>query len=103
MPSDDSSADLRRMSAAELERLGKQALRDHLLAQAVVAHQKYAPLTSEKLAALLEDRECVRYPVRLVFEFGEMALHQFAQPGLDWRNRERDGRVLYLRPSLKDR
>ncbi len=95
--------DLRRMSAAELEKLGQDSLREHLLAQAVVAHHRHSPLTADRLELLLKDPECVRHPTRLVFEFGEMALHQFAQPDVDWRNAELDGRVLYLRPSLRDR
>lgn len=102
-PAADPLADLRRMSSAELEKLGQDSLRDHILAQAIVAHQKHGPLTTGKLDALLTDPECVRHPTRLVFEFGEMAMHQFAQPDVDWRNTERDGRVLYLRPLLRDR
>lgn len=98
-----STADLRRMTASELEQLGQQSLRDHLQAQALVAHQKHAPLTFDGLDAFLRDPDCLRYPTRLVFEFGEMAMHQFAQPDLDWRNREQDGRVLYLRPALRER
>lgn len=97
------TADLRRFTTDELEQLGQQSLRDHLVAQALVAHQKYAPLTFDKLDAFLRDPDCLRHPTRLVFEFGEMAMHQFAQPDLDWRNREQDGRVLYLRPALRER
>lgn len=97
------AADLRRLSPAQLEKLGQDSLHDHLQAQAVVAHQKYAPLVADKLDALLHDPECLRHPVRLVFEFGEMAMHQFAQPDIDWRNQEQDGRVLYLRPLLRNR
>lgn len=99
----DPIADLRRISAAELEKLGQDSLRDHILAQAVVAHQKHGPLTFDKLDRLLNDPECVRHPTRLVFEFGEMAMHQFAQPDIDWRNQENDGRVLYMRPLLRER
>lgn len=95
------TADLRKFSPTELETSGRQSLHDHLIAQAVVAHQKHGPLTGESLDAFLMDSACVRHPVRLAFELGEMALHQFAQPGLDWRNTEKDGRVLYLRPQLK--
>jgi hypothetical protein len=91
------------MSPAELEQLGQQSLREHILAQAIVAHQKYGPLTADKLDALLRDPDCLRHPVRLVFEFGEMAMHQFAQPDIDWRNTALDGRVLYLRPLLRER
>jgi hypothetical protein len=98
-----SIADLRQLSADALERLGQQSLREHILAQAVVAHQKHGPLTAGKLDVLLHDPECLRHPVRLVFEFGEMAMHQFAQPDIDWRNTELDGRVLYVRPLLRER
>jgi hypothetical protein len=41
--------------------------------------------------------------VRLVFEFGNMAMHQFAQPDLDWRDPTGQSKVLYLRPLLKTR
>jgi hypothetical protein len=96
------TTDLRRMTPPELEQLGQASLRAHLLAQAVVAHQKHGPLTFDKLEALLHDPDCLRHPVRLVFEFGEMAMHQFAQPDLDWRNPDQDGRVLYVRPLLRE-
>lgn len=94
--------DLRKLSSAALEELGQQSLREHLVAQAVVAHQKHGPLTAGKLDALLHDPDCLRHPVRLVFEFGEMAMHQFAQPDVDWRNTKQGGRVLYLRPRLRE-
>jgi len=100
MTANSPTSDLRKMSPAELEQLGQRSLREHLVAQAVVAHQKHSPVTAEKLDAMLHDPDCLRHPVRLVFEFGEMAMHQFAQPDIDWRNTERDGRVLYLRPVL---
>jgi hypothetical protein len=103
MTPNPTTAALRKFSPAELEQLGQESLREHLLAQAIVAHQKHGPLTAEKLDALLHDPACLRHPVRLVFEFGEMAMHQFAQPDIDWRNPEQDGRVLYVRPLLKDR
>jgi hypothetical protein len=96
-------ADLRRMPKADLERVGRASLRGHLLAQAEVARHKHGPVTAGRLDALLRDPACLRHPVRLVYEFGEMAMHQFAQPDVDWRNRAEDGRVLYLRPALRDR
>lgn len=98
----DPSGEIRRMSTADLEQLGQDSLRDHLLAQAGLAHRKHGPLTFHKLEALLTDPECVRHPTRLVFEFGTMAMHQFAQPDVDWRNTGQDARVLYLRPLLRD-
>ena len=95
--------DLRKLSSGELVALGEKSLREHILAQAVVAHHKYAPFTFEKLDPFLQDPECVRYPTRLVFEFGDMAMHQFGQPDVDYRNPDRSGRVLYLRPILLNR
>ena len=99
----DPTADLRRLSPSDLIKLGEDSLREHIAAQAVMAHQKHGPLTFAGLDALLTDPECLRHPTRLVFEFGEMAGHQFAEPDVDQRNREQDGRVLYLRPRLRDR
>lgn len=103
MNATDFLAELRRMSTDELEQLGQRSLLDHVVAQAEVARSKYGPFVKGQLEALLNDPACVRHPVRLVFEFGEMAMHQFGQPDLDWRNPEHDGRVLYLRPMLRDR
>jgi len=100
-PAATTATDLREMSPAQLEQLGQDSLREHLIAQAIVAHQKHGPLTAEKLDLLLHDPDCLRHPVRLVFEFGEMATHQFAQPDIDWRNTEQDGRVLYVHPLLR--
>ena len=98
----DSGSELRKWSAEQLEKLGQESLREHLLAQAVVAHQKHGPIDASRLEGLLQDPECLRYPVRLVYEFGEMAMHQFAQPDIDYRNQEQNGRVLYLRPMLRE-
>jgi len=103
MQTSDPETALRRLSAREWEELGQESLREHLRAQAVVAHQKHGPITAERLDLLLKDPDCLRYPVRLVFEFGEMAVHQFAQPDMDCRNTDQDGRVIYLRPLLRDR
>jgi len=104
MPAEpDPVPNLRGASPEELVRAGEESLREHLTAQAVVAHQKYGPLSLEKLDAFLNDPACLRHPTRLVFEIGEMALHQFAQPERDFRHPDRDARVLYLRPQLEGR
>ncbi len=103
---DTTPADLRKLAAHELEALGQNSLREHLVAQAMVAHSRYGPLSGESLEAFLRDPECLRYPTRLVFEFGEMAFHQFAQPAVDWERSEGaavDGRILYVRPLLRER
>jgi len=53
------------------------------------------------LDTFLSDPDTVRHPTRLVLEYGEMGLHQFAQPEPD--HRLPGGRVLYLRPVLGQR
>lgn len=103
MTTADFLAELRCMTAEQLEDAGQRSLREHVVAQAAVARARHGPLMDEQLAALLRDPTCLRHPVRLVFEFGEMAMHQFGQPDIDWRNTAEDGRVLYLRPMLRDR
>ena len=94
--------EIRRMSTEELEQVGQRSLVDHVVSQAEVARARHGPFMGAQLEELLHDPACVRYPTRLVFEFGEMAMHQFGQPDTDWRNSEKDGRVLYLRPMLRD-
>ncbi|HAM70438.1 MAG TPA: hypothetical protein DCM86_02215 [Verrucomicrobiales bacterium] len=98
-----STADLRRLTPGELERLGQQSLREHLAAQAAVARELHGPVDATRLPALLRDPACLRHPVRLVYELGEMAMHQFAHPDIDWRNTAEEGRVIYLRPALRSR
>jgi hypothetical protein len=90
--------------AAEFIQLGEESLRRALLEQAVSARRRYAPLTPATLEALLQDPDCVRYPTRLVYEFGDMARHQFAQPEIHIEAGERGEQtcLLYLRPSLRE-
>ena len=92
------SAACRRRNLAQV---GEQALRDHLVAQAVVAHHRYGSLSADRLDEFLRDPQCLRHPVRLVYEFGEMAMHQFAHVDADWRGDDPAGKVLYLRPGLR--
>jgi len=55
----DSNAEVRKMSAGQLEDLGRQSLREHLLAQAIVAIRSGRPLEASCLDALLKDPECL--------------------------------------------
>lgn len=91
-------------SADEFVQLGEESLRSRLLEQAVLARRRYAPLTPARLEALLQDPDCVRYPTRLVYELGDMAPHQFAQPDIDIEPAERGERTcrLYMRPRLQE-
>ncbi len=102
-PENGRDRDLRKLSTEELAKLGEDSLRKRLAEQAEYARAKHSPLGSDKIEALLADPECTRYPTRLVFEIDGMAAHQFAQPEVDYRNPEQDGRVLYLRPMLRER
>ena len=89
---------LRAMGGAELARLGDESLRAHLVDMAMVANQSYAPFRDGLLTKLMDDRNVVRYPVKLVFEMGSLAAHQFAQPEPNGQ-----GFTLYLHPELKSR
>lgn len=92
--------ELRRMSTAELTKLGEDSLMDHLRHQATEARGRHGGLCPTNLETFLNDRDCVRYPTRLVLEFGEMSPHQFAQPDRDYRSNHPEARVIYLRPIL---
>ncbi len=99
----DPVQELRSMSQEELVKLGEDSLKQRLQEQATFSHFRYGALTLDNLEAFLSDPDSVRYPTRLVYEFGEMAMHQFAQPDFDYRNPDENGRVIYLRPLLRDR
>lgn len=86
-----------------MERFGRESLREHILAQATIAHQRYAPLETEKLDTLLHDPECVRYPTRLLFELGDMATHQFVHPGPRPARPDTGEMVIFVHPDLSTR
>jgi len=95
--------ELRQMSATELTKLGEDSLMDHLRHQATEARGRHGGLGPKNIETFLDDRDCVRYPTRLVLEFGEMSPHQFAQPDRDFRSNHPEARVIYLRPILGNR
>lgn len=90
--------ELRRMSAAELVEVFEDSLTNRLREQAGEARLKHGGLRPGNLETFLADRDCVRFPTRLVLEYGEMGLHQFAQPEPDVR--QSGGIMLYLRPAI---
>lgn len=98
-----STAEIRRLSPQALEELGRSHLREHLLAQAMSAHLRHRPDDPQRLAELLADRDCLRHPVRIVYGWGDMAAHQFAEPGLDPDDPTGCSRVLHVRPVLQTR
>ncbi len=95
-----SALDARRRSAERLAAEAEDALTAHLVERAEHARRKYGRIDAGRLPAFLNDPECVRHPARLVFEEGEMAPHQFAQPDRDFRVPGDGARVLWLRPEL---
>jgi len=97
----DTVDELRRMSEAELANVAEDGLATRLREQAAHAHATYHGLRPSNLGTFLADSEFVRYPTRLVLEFGEMGAHQFAHPEPDIRNP--GGVMLYLRPILGKR
>jgi hypothetical protein len=90
-------------SVDELVRVGEAGLRSHLAERAILAHRKYGRLTASSLPGFLRDPECVRRPTRIVFGFGPMAPHQFAEPAPDPDDPSGEGIALYLRPALERR
>ena len=93
--------ELRRMSTAELVQVGEDSLKNRLHDQALEARERHGKFSPGNLETVLNDRDTVRHPTRLVLEYGEMGMHQFAQPEKDVRNP--DGVMLYLRPALGQR
>lgn len=84
----------------DLAALGEAGLRAHLEDRALRAHAKYPDLGFEQLPAFLEDPECLRHPTRLVFDLGDMAPHQFAQPEPASRRAGTEGVALFVHPGL---
>ena len=94
----------RNLSTEEQVQEGEDSLLSHVLEKAIQAHNKYPEIGMDTMDAFLADSECLRYPTRYVFEFGaDMAPHQFAQPEPDYRVEGGQGKVIYLRPPLRDR
>lgn len=92
---------LRRMSTEELIRVGEDSLLNRIREQAEEARARHGALSPSNMQTFLEDPDCLRYPTRLVLEYGEMGMHQFAQPEPDYRNP--GGCMLYVRPVLGQR
>ena len=103
MSETDPFESLRSLTEQDLAREGEDGLAHHLFERATYARLKYNGLAYENIETFLQDPECVRYPTRILYEYGEMAMHQFAQPELDYRNISGRSYILYLRPDLKNR
>ena len=91
------------MSESELVATGEGGLLQHLQDRAIETHRTYRGIRPSNLGTFLTDKKAVRYPVRLILEFGNMAEHQFAQPEPDTLPSGERGIALFVRPKLGER
>lgn len=76
----------------------RQSLTAHVAARGAEIFAKYGPRVGwTELQALLEDRACVRYPCRLVFDATPLQPGEFAQPE-PCGERPEDGFVVHVHP-----
>lgn len=80
---------------------GRRALRDHLMEKAAAARAAYGPVVGvAQVLKMLEDREVVRYPVRVCFEGGGLLEGEFAYAA-PLGEHPRDGFCLFVHPALE--
>lgn len=80
---------------------GALALRDHVVAVATTAREKYGPtIDLEAIYRILEDRTLVRYPVRVEFDDAALEPGEFAYPK-PLGNPATAGFALYLHPQFE--
>jgi hypothetical protein len=76
----------------------KQSLNAHVAAKGAELFAKFGPVIGwSQLQAILQDRTCVRYPCRLVFDSSGLNPGEFAHPEPDG-DRPEDGFTLYVHP-----
>lgn len=80
----------------------RQSLTAHVAARGAEIFAKYGPRIGwMELAAILEDRTCVRYPCTLVFDAAPLRPGEFAQPEPKGERPE-DGFVLSVHPAYRN-
>ena len=100
----DPIAQFRSLTPEQQVREGEDSLMAHVFDKAMQARLKHPNLGIARIEAFLADRECCRYPVRVVYEYGsDMAPHQVAQPEPDYRTDDTNAVALYVRPQLRNR
>lgn len=83
-----------------LKRYGHEALRAHVLQIADLGRQRHGPVKDPvALAALLMDRDCVRFETELVFDDAPLAPGLFADVVAKGDQR----RTLYVHPIFRER
>ena len=84
----------RQLTAAD----ARQSLNSHVAAKGAEIFEKYGPhIGWKELQRLLEDRTCVRYPCKVIFDATGLRPGEFAHPVADG-DRPEDGFSLYVHP-----
>jgi hypothetical protein len=76
----------------------RESLNSHVAAKGAEINAKYGPRIGWKeLQRILEDRSCVRYPCKIVFDANPLQPGEFAHPVADGERPE-DGFTIYVHP-----
>ncbi len=76
----------------------RQSLRAHVAALGAEIYEKYGPRIGwSQLHRILDDRTCVRYPCKIVFDAAPLQPGEFAHPVANG-DRPEDGFTLYVHP-----
>jgi hypothetical protein len=82
---------------------GRIALRDHIRDRAGAARRRHGPsIDDATILRVLDDREAVRYPVRIQFDAGVLQPGEFAV-ALQLGEHPREGYCLFIHPCLEPR
>lgn len=82
---------------------GKIALREHAIDKAYAARTRHGPtIDLASIHSILEDRELVRFPVRVLFDARDLQPGEFAHAHPVGAH-PRDGFILFVHPSLQHR
>ncbi len=76
----------------------RKSLREHVSARGEEIHARFGPhIGWNELLRIMEDRSCVRYPCKIVFDMGDLGPGEFAHPAMNG-TRPEDGFTLYVHP-----
>lgn len=76
----------------------RESLNTHVAAKGAEIHAKYGPhIGWKELQLILEDRSCVRYPCKIVFDASPLQPGEFAHPIADGERPE-DGFTMCVHP-----
>lgn len=76
----------------------RQSLNAHVTAKGAEINAKYGPhIGWKELQRIMEDRTCVRYPCKIVFDAGALKPGEFAHP-VAVGERPEEGFIMYVHP-----